>query len=313
MKFIRVHGRVIPIGAAKPKHEDHSVKQAAAGGSVVGGAYNIRRDAVATAKESAIKNSARIKEFHSKLKVGDIIVTGSTPHTSGWHTFQDGLDAIKHDKTREAVAKTGKFFGFKKNHQITPALSSTLAALGVGKKSHAAMYVGNGKVVHAYPSEGVFKDSLEHALTGSDATAYRFENASGRETANAVRYAKAAVKNKVQYQKLPKASKNLLTNLGVPFLNKKTVGKERFSSAVCHTVPIRAYGNREFAQGEHTFAGDFKFTKGLKAVARRDIGKGPSVLNYIGQSLKGLKWGVAAAGVVAAHQAIKKFRKSREK
>lgn len=318
MRFIRKNGRIIPIrdetakgGERADSSPSHHAAEASAAGAAGGAAFHIRRDAVANAAEKRIKNTKSVKDLQKMMQPGDILVTGSTPHTSGWHTYEDALAGIKSEKIRNAFEKYGKKVGLKKNTQVTPALSTTLAALGVGKKSHAGVYLGNGKVAHAYPSEGVFKDTLEHALHGSSATVYRFKDATKKETSNAVRYANAAVRNKVKYQKIPVASKNVLTNLGVPFLKKHSVGKERFNPAVCHTVPIRAYGRRAFEKGEHTFAGDFKFTKGLKAVARRDIGHGPKILNYIGQSLKGLKWGVAAGAAALAYGALRKRKEQK--
>ena len=291
MRFIRVHGRVVPI---KDKGELSKTKAGVAG-AAVGAAYHVRKGLIAAKAESMAKNHRSMAKFTAHLQPGDILVMGSAPKHSGGH---EAGDYIPH--------KVLEKFGVKKD-TIIASNSTILTGAGAGKKYHAGIYLGKGKVSHMSTDHGAVIEKISDVAEKQNVTALRFSNATKSETEGAIKFAKAAVKKKVPYQKTMGITSGL-SNLVLP-VGKKA--EKVFTPMVCHTLPIRSYAKRAFALGEHTYAGDFIKTPGIAAVARHDVVKTglTGTKAFVGNAAKGLKWGVAAAvGAAAINYALKKRR-----
>ena len=298
MRFIRKGGRIIPI---RDDERGVSKAKAAAVGAAAGAAYHVQQGHKAMVAEKMAKNHRSMKKFIAQLRPGDILVTGTNEKHAGGYQLGDVLP--------KGIAKKLKPLGIKKSARITD-LSSVLATAGAGQKSHAAVYVGKGNVVHAYPDYGVFTHHISEAGDKHNITALRFTNASKREADAAVKFVKSAAKKKVSYQG-SHGLKSAFANLVLPIAKKN---EKSFSPMVCHTVAARAWSKRKFPLGEHTYAGDLIKAPGITAVARHDVIKNPGIRikSILGNSAKGLKWGVAAAlGAAAINYALKRRRKEK--
>lgn len=305
MRFIRVHGRIVPIH--DKKEEGLSKTNAAVAGTAVGAGIHTRQSVKAAAVEKLAKNHRSLTKFQANLQPGDILSMGSTPKNSGGHEFSE-ISKLAPKSFRAHLDKAAKAVGIRKNTVIA-SNSSILTAAGAGKKYHAAVYLGKGKVAHMSTDGGAVIEHLHQVAEKQNITAMRFGNATKAETESAISFAKEAVKRKVPYQATA-GTTSAFSNLIAPIGKKAT---QNFSPMVCHTMPIRAYAKRAFALGEHTYAGDFMKTPGITAVARHDIIKSSSLSlkAVLGNSAKGLKWGAAAAvGAAAINYALKKRKEN---
>lgn len=303
MRFIRVHGRVVPI--QDDREPAVSAKKAALAGAATGAAVNVASEYHHTALVSKIPNNRSVASFQSKLKIGDILVIGSTPKHSQGYEIGETIKAVVPKKLQKVAYSVVKKVGLKKN-TVYASNASVLAGIGAGDKYHAAIYTGNGKMTHML-SEGASVGHLKYELANQNVTALRFSGARAKETRSAVSFAKRAVAKKVPYQAEGVAVKNAINSVLFPL--KKTPTRS-FTPMVCNTLPIRAYNKRSFGwAGEHVLAGDFKAVPGLKAVARRDVILSPAMVakKYLGKSARGIKWGIlAGAGALAINQLTKK-------
>ncbi len=300
MKFVRIHGRVVPI---RDQEDGLSKKKAGAGGALAGAAYHTRKGIIANSAEKLAKNHRSLAKFKANLQPGDILVMGSAPKHSGGHEV-GGLTAMLPKGVKTHAEKLLKKAGIKST-DVFASNSSILTASGAGSKYHAGVYLGKGKVAHMSTDAGAVIEKLGDVVEKQNVSALRFANASKSETNSAIKFAKAAAKKKVPYQKTMGITSGL-SNLVAPIGKKAS---QNFSEMVCHTLPIRSYAKRGFALGEHTYAGDFMKTPGISAIARHDVMKTglTNIKAFVGNSAKGLKWGVAAfAGAAAINYALKK-------
>lgn len=305
MRFIRKNGRVIPI---REESDGAPVKKSAAIGAAAGAIYHGSVELKASKAESLAKNHKTFTNFKQKLQPGDILVLGSTPKHSSGHAFGE-LSKQLPKSFRKPVNKLARKVGIHRN-SIVLSNSSLLTGVGAGEKYHGAVYLGKGKVAHMSTDAGAVIEKLSDVGHKQNITALRFPNASKAEVANAVKFARTAVKKKVPYLDSV-GVKSAFSNLVAPIGKKAT---QSCGPMVCHTLPIRAYVKRSFTLGEHTFAGDFMKTPGIAAIARRDVIKSPftTVKAVIGKSAKGLKWGLAAGAAAATFKYIQNKRNKKD-
>lgn len=289
MSFVRGFTKA---AASKQQDKEVPVSKAFGAGATLGAAVHMGHDAYLNKKEQKLPNQKSIKKFIKQLKPGDVIISGSTPRNAGSMTVGD---------LPKSVQKLLRGVGIKKTLPLYN--NSTLLNLaGASGKYHSGVYTGKGRMVHLTTDAGATSETLKDALRGQNIAAYRFTDATKREMESAARYSKRMAKQKTPYQSLskylPQGISNLVSPVGKPACRKRKDG------LVCNTLPVRAYEKRKFtSQGEWTYSGDLRKAKNFKPVARREVVKIPFSLklrNKAGQSLKGIKWGLAAAGGAAA-------------
>lgn len=302
MRFIRQHGKIVPI------NDERNVKGAAVGGAAVGAAYHVQRESAGHVIDQAAKNTRSVAKFKSELKAGDILIMGSIPKHSGGHEFGDIVGMLP-KKVQGAATKYGKKIGLNKN-TLLASNSSILKSVGAGNKYHAGVYLGKGRVAHMSTDHGAVSEKLHDVIRAQNVSAYRFKGAD-KEAEAAVKFAKKAVKAKVPYKATmgaTDAAVNLVTGIG----RKAT---KCLDPMVCHTLPLRAYSGRSAGlAGENAFSGAIKHIKGISAIARRDTIKAPLMGARViaGSVLKGAKWGLAAGLAAAAIGALARHRRRRE-
>jgi hypothetical protein len=284
--------------------EEHPARKAFGIGTGLGAAANIAHNTYLDRKEKRVPHARTVHKFRRNLKPGDIILSGSTARHADGIAGEDLPKVVQKLLTRYKIPLDKTLINN----------STLLTSVGAGGKYHASVYLGKNRVGEMSTDMGATTSSLKELLEGQNATAYRFTGAGKRETGSAVSFAKRMAKKHHPYKSELGSAAIALGNIATPFGSK--VCRKTKSGMVCSTLPIRAYHKRQFPKGEWTYPGDIRKAKGLHPVVRRESVKLPFVLRArttAGQALKGVKWGLGAAGLAAAHHYLKNRLKPSER